>query len=107
MGKIEKPDDKRMEFNILLNNKLKEMYDDNKISEADKHDIRLYTEMFRKAFKFDNSTCDFNTFEIYQIQRGTEFLEIDKDEYGMNEFAEEVCEYFFNLNYCANEDSNK
>ena len=86
-----------MEFNILLNNKLMQMYDDNKISESDKGEIRMYNDMFKKAFYFDNTICDFDNFEIYQIQRGNEFLEIDKDEYSMNEFACEVCEYFFNL----------
>lgn len=86
-----------MEFNILLNNKLTEMYDDNKISEADKNQIRMYTGMFKKAFAFDNSTCSFDRFEWTQITRGQEFLEIDKDEYDMNEWAVEVCEYFFDL----------
>jgi len=84
------------EFKEMLDSKFQNMYDDNKISISDMDELRMYEKMYIKAFIFDNTISDFDTFEVYQIQRGNEFLEIDKDEYTMNEYACEICEWFFN-----------
>lgn len=85
------------DFKDLLDIQFNSMYDDNKISISDMHELRYYSDMYRKAYNFDFSQCSFEEFELKHIFRGTEFLEINKEEYRMNEYAQEVCEFFFNI----------
>lgn len=70
------------------------MYRDNRISEEEIRELCYYKDMFKKAFlAIPNDS--FDKFEYEYILKGTEFLEIDKEEYQMNEFAVEICEAMY------------
>lgn len=89
--------DVKQDFKILLKYKYLEMYNKNKISKNDIHELDMYDQMYKKAFINEKNYKEFNKFELREIERGTEFLEIDKEEYQMNGYAQEIAEYFFSI----------
>ena len=89
--------EKRVLIDSIMNKKMDEMYEDNKISTSDYGQIRMYDDgIFETCYDADSTEFkDFDTFLYEEIMRSGSFCDNDKYELDFDEHAQEVLNNLF------------
>ena len=88
----------KAKFKKLLLEKTNKMYDDNLISRSDIDDLEVFLEIFYFAYLHQPTKYErFKSFEKNDIGEFNKIASSHKKKYYENEYAQEVCKYFYDL----------